>query len=229
MYICIYVYMYICIYVYMYICIYVYMYICIYVYMYICIYVYMYICIYVYMYIIYMYICIYICICIYMYIYILHVYMYTYICVCMICICIFVFMYIHRPILLWNDHNPFMASPKFRPKDMGKTRVLPGPGDYSQADFWDPKKRGWKRIFRLQPWQFLGSRFSFCDFTPDFGIETRPGTMRTPEMMKLKCREFSRSPIINSGIFTSDTFPGVAKITPGALTKKMESHGKPYG
>ncbi|CAL1135864.1 unnamed protein product [Cladocopium goreaui] len=23
--------------------------------------------------------------------------------------------------------------------DMGKTRVLPGPGDYSQADFWDPK------------------------------------------------------------------------------------------
>ena len=55
-------------------------------------------------------------------------------------------MYIHRPILLWNDHNPFMASPKFRPKDMGKTRVLPGPGDYSQADFWDPQKR----------WEFLG-------------------------------------------------------------------------
>ena len=41
--------------------------------------------------------------------------------------------------------------------------------------------------------------------------------------------ENSRSPIINSGIFTSETFPGVAKITPGALTKKMESHGKPYG
>jgi len=71
--------------------------------------------------------------CIYVFMYLcIYVFMY-------LCIYVFMYMYIHRPILLWNDHNPFIASPKFRPKDMGKTRVLPGPGDYSQADFWDPK------------------------------------------------------------------------------------------